>query len=78
MDLKDYEKGYNNSGFIYAEGALINKNKIESVTKYHTGDIEWNGNKMKYQTLGSSTVIYRNKKIIGVYYDVVDGVAHRR
>lgn len=79
MYLKDYEKEYDNgSDFIYAEGALINKNKIESVTKYHKGNVEWNGNKMKYQIIGSSIMIYRNQKIISVYYDIVDGIAYRR
>lgn len=82
MDLKDYEKEYDNgSEFIYAEGALINKNKIESVTKYHKGNVAWNGNKMKYQIIGSSTIIYRKNDdllSVNIYYDVVDGIAYRR
>lgn len=79
MDLNNFEREYNNdSDFIYAEGASIYKNKIESITEYHKGNVEWNENKMKYQITRSSTMIYRNQKIIGIYYDVVDGIAYRR
>lgn len=80
LPLEEYlEQFDDDSNFIAIKGTLINKEKIESVTKIYEGEILYNGIIMEYSIVGDKTTIYYTGSLVDfpVSYKVKNGIAYR-
>lgn len=80
LPLEEYlEQFDDDSNFITIESTLINKEKIESVTKIYEGEILYNGIFMEYSIVGDRTMIYYTGSLVDfpVSYEVKNDIACR-